>query len=220
MGTEEEVPAVTEKPADEPVVESEGGDAPAATEETLTDKLEKTAGETLEVVEEDKAPPPPERVVPDSYTLELAEGTHLSKEDLGRVQEYAKEHKLTQEEAVSVLDHENRVVQQVMDRKISEFKAEAETWVTQLKNDKEIGRDNFNESMELASRFIKAYAPPDFIPQLTASGYANHPDFVRMIVKASRELGEGKFINAQDVKPKKPKSIEERMYGPGTEVKN
>ena len=220
MGTSEEVPAAVETPVEEPVADSVGEAAPAATEETLSDKLEKPVeGETLTEKLEEEAPPPPERVVPDSYTLELTDGTHLDKEDLGRVQEYAKQHKLTQDEAASVLDHENRVVQSVMDRKVNEFKAEAEKWVTELRNDKELGRDNFNESMELASRFIKAYAPPDFIPQLTASGYANHPDFVRMIVKASKELGEGKFINAKGVEPKKPKSIADRMYGPGSEVK-
>lgn len=152
------------------------------------------------------------RIVPEKYELKLPENSLLTADDLEEVSHFAKEHKMTQEEADKVLNNRNAFAASFWDRKTKELDQEARIWAEAVKNDKEVGLDKFNESMELTRRFIEHYGDEDFVKVMKDNPLANYPGFVRMLVRASRDIGEGKFIQGQQTPAKDTRTLAERMY--------
>jgi hypothetical protein len=151
---------------------------------------------------EDK--PNEEKVVPEKYDLKLSEGSALDPAALDRIAALAKAQGLDQEEAAEFLKMQEEDVQAfVTERK--------QTWLQQLKDDKELGGDNFNENVALSSRVIEKYASPGLKAELAKTGYGNHPELVRMFARLGKEMADDKAILPPN-NSKGQKSLEELFY--------
>jgi hypothetical protein len=116
--------------------------------------------------------------VPDAYEVE-GESPAFN-EGVGKV---AREIGLSQ-------DHLERVTQAIDDVRQNEAYAVAKQWVEQLKQDPEIGGQNFDSSLKLARQVFDEFAPSTELRQLLAySGVTNHPDFIRMFTNIAKRLG-------------------------------
>lgn len=84
----------------------------------------------------------------------------------------------------------------------SEFKAaltaaektQREGWVNAAKTDPEFGGAKFAESLVTANKTLDAVSTPAFVTALKASGFANHPEMIRMLLKFHSMVGEEKLL--------------------------
>ena len=84
-----------------------------------------------------------------------------------------------------------------------------ETWVGEVKADKEIGGAKFDENMNLARKAISKFGSPALLEVLN-SGWGDHPAFIRAFAAIGRALAEDHTIDGD---PKKdPKSAESVLY--------
>lgn len=128
-----------------------------------------------------------EKVVPEKYDLKLAEKSLLDKGIVERIAAEAKAQGLSQEEAQSlVTNRENDVAAFVETRK--------QTWLQETLSDKEIGGDGLKENVALANRMLDRFASPALKNELTKTGYGNHPEMVRMLVRIGKASANDKAI--------------------------
>lgn len=125
--------------------------------------------------------------VPEKYEFTAPEGTTFDEEILGEFTTYAKEQKLPQAEAQKLLDLSHKAQTKMAEKMV-------ETLVSQSKSDKEIGGENLNTSIEHARAFAKRYGGEGFDQLLNHPIIGNHPEFIRALARAGKDLGEGTFI--------------------------
>lgn len=207
----------SDKPADKPA--DAPADAPADKPgDKPGDKPADQPGDKPADKPSDKPGDPP--VVPDKYDLKVPEGVTLPADVLERTTATAKALGLTtNEQAQALLDHTSAVVAQHHETLIGEHVTRVAGWVDELKADKEYGGHAFVKTAEAAHRAFLKFGSPALKEALDASGYGNHPEFVRMMSRIGRALGEdkiesgnsggspaGKEITAADMYPsmKKP----------------
>ena len=186
---------------------------PAATEVKTESKVE-TAAEvktdaaaTPEVKVEEKKDEPKaeEKVAPEKYDLKLAEGSLLDVSALGRIEAFAKQQGLSNEEAQALVDKQQaEVATFVEDRKVM--------WHKQASEDKDIGGENFAKNAELAKRAFERVAPEGLKAEMDRTGYGNHPLVLKMFVNLGRMMADDKFVQGGQAAAAS-KSAAELLYG-------
>ena len=172
-----------------PAQETPKADA-AATQETketvLTPKAEAPKVETKET--------PAAPVVPEKYDLKLADGSLLNAAHVEGLAAFAKEKKLTQEMAQSVLDREHKAVATFVEKQQQELAQKPETWLNDAKADKEIGGEGFGENTELAKRVLAKFGSDTFKKVLNETGLGNHPELLRVFVRIGKAMSEDTLV--------------------------
>lgn len=97
-------------------------------------------------------------------------------------------------------------------REVERIKGEAPKWLEQLKTDKEIGGDKFNESIENAKRVVNKYGDTEFKEFLNSSGLGNHPMVARMFAKIGKAFGEDHWREGSPIVVKTDKSAAATLY--------
>lgn len=143
-----------------------------------------------------KVEPPAAPTVPEKYELKLPEGSLLPAETLASVEAFAKEHKLTQAQAESILSRENAAAKSYHDSLVAEDKRIKDSYIPALQNDPQFGGANFDKNVERVHRFMKHYGGEDFKKELDASGFGNHPGLVKMIHNFAQHMGDDSFEHA------------------------
>lgn len=105
--------------------------------------------------------------------------------------EVAKELNLTQDAASKVLDKMAPVMQA---RQQAQFESVRTEWAEQSKADPEFGGEKLNESLGIAKRAMDAYATPELKTLLNESGLGNHPEVIRLFVKAGQAISEDTVV--------------------------
>jgi hypothetical protein len=170
-------------------------------------------GETL--VTDNK---PPEEI---KYELKLPDGSELDAAHVEKIVSFSKEQGFSPEHAQKILDREAAILSETKKSTLESFqKQQAEvieksskSWVETAYSDKEIGGEHFNKNTEMARRYINHYGSPSLKKALDDSRLGNHPELLRMIVRAAKDMGEDSFIHASARPEAGPLSLEERMYG-------
>ncbi len=198
-----------EQPAEASVTTPPPADVNEPAEVNTPAETPKPASDVKPVEEKTENTPkesePAKSVVPEKYDLKLSKDSLLDETIVKRTEAYARAQGLSQEDAQSVLKAQEEDVSAFMeDRKAA--------WKEQTLNDKEIGGEHLKENIALAHRVIDRFATPALKDELTKTGYGNHPELVRMLVKIGRLGAEDKFIVAGADAPA-PKTLAERIYG-------
>lgn len=94
----------------------------------------------------------------------------------------------------------------------SKLDAESAQWVETLKEDPEIGRENFNASLEIARRGVKEFASKELIDFLNVSRLGNHPEFVKLFYRIGKKLQDDQLITAKTQVAESKKSLAEILY--------
>lgn len=144
--------------------------------------------------------------VPESYELQMPEGVQLDKAAADEFTAIAKELKLSAADAQKVAD---------VGAKMAQRQAEAhanlvESWVEQVKTDKEIGGDKLNENLAVARKAIDTFGTPELKDVLNSTGLGNHPALIKAFFKAGKTISEDKFVAGA---PKGPETdMAKRMF--------
>lgn len=128
--------------------------------------------------------------VPESYDLKMPEGVELDKDAADEFTSIAKELKLDQASAQKLADVGAKMAQ----RRVEQHAKLVESWVEQVKTDKDIGGDKLEENLGVARKALEAFGTPELRDVLNASGLGNHPEVIRAFVKAGRAISEDKFV--------------------------
>lgn len=150
--------------------------------------------------------------VPEKYELKLDDGSLLNAEQLAKIESYAKDKKLTQEQAQELVNRESAAVSDFYSKQVQEFEKVKTQWIDEIKKDQEIGGDNFAKTAELAKRAVDKFATPQFKEQLEQTGYGNHPELVRVFARIGKLMADDRMV-VPSANNSGAKSFEEVFYG-------
>lgn len=149
---------------------------------------------------------------PEKYEAFTApEGVAFNDAVMGTFQEAAKELNLTQDAAQKLID---KVAPTIAQSQLQQFEAARQQvhaeWADQAKNDKEFGGEQFAENLAVAKKARDTFFTPEFNQFLEESGLGNHPEMIRGLVRAGKQISEDGHITA--AKPAKGKGDARGMY--------
>lgn len=128
--------------------------------------------------------------VPESYELQMPDGIELDKASADEFTTIAKELKLDQAAAQKLADIAAKQAQ----RQVEAHTRLVESWVEQVKADKEIGGDKFDENLGIARKALDTFGTPELRDVLNASGLGNHPAVIKAFIKAGKAISEDRFV--------------------------
>ena len=161
---------------------TEGGNA--ATESKPTDTAVTTDAAQTTSTEATK----PE--VPEAYEFNMPEGVALDKTAADEFATIAKDLKLSAADAQKVADVGAKMAQ----RQAEQHATLVESWVEQVKTDKEIGGDKLDENLGVARKAIEAFGTPELKDVLNTTGFGNHPAFIKFAYKAGKAISQDGFV--------------------------
>ncbi len=176
--------------------------AQATTEAAPTQQAATTAAAPAATTEakDTKATASPEKtsVVPDKYDLKLPEGSKLSAARIDTIAQRARERGLSNELAQQLVQDEHEALATFEGQQAEAVKQQQQQWLNDSLNDSEIGGGSEGkraEHVELAYRFFNKFGSKDLVDKLRATGLGNHPELIRLGVRAGKAMAEDKFVN-------------------------
>ena len=169
----------------------EGADASTqATQEGATAAPE--AGQQTAAAEQPAAAPAEQQpkeepLVPESYEFTAPEGVELLDGAKEAYAEIAKELKLTQEQAQAAFE---KLATKGQANQQARFEAIRAEWGQQASTDQEFGGDKLQENLAAAKKALDTFGTPELTKLLNESGLGNHPEVIRVFVRAGKALGE------------------------------
>jgi len=176
------------KPVEEAVTDTTSPDVGNAETESQA-QGSMLAGEA-EPTEEPKAAEPTEPAVPEKYDFDLPEHMVLDQSAADEFTAVAKELKLDQESVKKITDVAVKMTQRQADNQVKLV----ETWVEQVKTDKEIGGDKLSENLAVARKALETFGTPELRDVLNMTGMGNHPEVIRAFYKAGKAISEDRFV--------------------------
>jgi hypothetical protein len=131
-----------------------------------------------------------EQAVPEAYDLKMPEGVELDQAAASEFTAIAKELKLDQAAAQKLADVGAKMVQ----RQAEAHAKLVESWVEQVKTDKDIGGDKLAENLGVARKALEAFGTPELRDVLNATGLGNHPEVIRAFYKVGKAISEDRFV--------------------------
>lgn len=163
---------------------------------------------------------PPPAPAPTEYVLTLPPDSPLSADDLAAVAKEAKDAGMPKEKAEALLTSRNELAKASQARLIeTQQKAFQEVqgqWKEAIAKDPEMGGEKLAETTMLASRAFKSVASAELQVWAEKTGLGNYPEFVRMMAKVGRLMGEDRLVRGPVDEPPAKLSPEERLYGKTT----
>jgi thiol:disulfide interchange protein len=115
------------------------------------------------------------------YDFTLPEGFTANEELAGDLKALAKENNLSKEVAQKFADLGVKMQQQQAEA----WQTQVDQWAEQVKADKELGGEKFNENISLAKQALDKFGGQELKDLLQSTGFGNHP----AIVKAFYNIG-------------------------------
>lgn len=167
-----------------------------ATTETTATQQQATEGQTTEgqqteagKTEGEKAKP---EGAPEKYEFTPPEGQEFDPHTIGVFAEVAKELNLSQADAQKVLD---KMAPAMAERQAAQMESIRNEWADSSRADKEFGGDKLTESMASAKKALDAFATPELRTLLEETGLGNHPEVIRLMVRAGKAISEDSFVS-------------------------
>lgn len=171
---------------------SQSTEQPAATGAEGQGQQQQTEGQTAAEgtadtgkTEEAKKP----EGAPDKY--EFANTDELDSAVLEQFSEVARELNLPQDAAQKVLDKMGPIIQT---RQAEQIEAARTQWAEDAKVDKEFGGEKLQENLSYAKKAMEAFATPELRTLLNESGLGNHPEVIRVFVRAGKAISEDRLV--------------------------
>lgn len=133
---------------------------------------------------------PAEPAVPDSYEFKMPEGVELDKAAADEFTAIAKELKLDQATAQKVADVGAKMAQ----RQAETHAKLVESWVEQVKTDKDIGGDKLDENLAIARKALDTFGTPELRDVLNSTGLGNHPAVIKAFYNAGKRISPDTFV--------------------------
>jgi hypothetical protein len=155
---------------------------------------------------------------PDKYELKLADKSPLDKSHMDAVMAYAKEHKLSNEQAQLLLDQRQAAATDFVTRQTAELTAQSQRWADETKADKELGGTNLEATLQAARRGVDKLTPEghprrEAMLELLNGPLGNHPIAVFILSSIGKHNAEDRGLSLLGGKAPEPaKSWAERAF--------
>lgn len=176
------VESATETPPADPAAPVDPA-APKAESDPAKPDGEKPEGEKAD---DDKSQGAPEK-----YEFTAPEGVTLDAEAVAEFEPIAKELNLSNEQAQKLVELQTKFVQ----KQAQQWDQTVETWVSEIKADKEIGGQALPQNIALAQRAISQFGTPELKAALDATKMGNHPELVRVFARIGKAMAEDTFVS-------------------------
>ena len=122
---------------------------------------------------------------PEAYEFVPPEGHVLDDGVIGKFSEVAKELNLSQTNAQKVLDV---MAPAIAERHQAALQTMTAEWADSARADKEFGGDKLDENLAIAKTALEKFATPEFRTLLNDTGLGNHPEVLRVFVRAGKAI--------------------------------
>lgn len=159
----------------------------------------------------DQATDKPAEVV---YDFKVPEGVKLEGAVFDELKTTAKELGLSNEQAQKVVDLGVKQAQSFQTQLADAHKTQIAQWAETTQTDKELGGDALGENLAVAKKALDTFGTPELRKLLNESGLGNHPEIVRVFVKAGKAISEdGRLVTGAAGKQSRENTpIENRLY--------
>ena len=131
---------------------------------------------------------------PETYDLKLPEGSLLSADAVQEVEARARAAGLSNEHAQMLLNERESALAAHAEKLQAEHDQRwQKEWPEAIKNDPEMGGEKYEATVRNAQKVMGRFASPALKEALTASGYGNHPEMVRMMSSIAKVISEDVF---------------------------
>lgn len=132
---------------------------------------------------------------PEAYAdFTLPEGAQADPTLMGEFTATAKELNLPQAAAQKLVDVVMKVQAGSAQRLQEAVDAQAETWATASKTDKEFGGDKFDENLAVSKRALEQFATPEFKTFLDETKLGFHPEMLRFAFRVGQAISQDGFV--------------------------
>lgn len=151
---------------------------------------------------------------PEAYEdFTLPEGMEMDVEILGEFKNLAKELNIPQAKAQQLIDFQSQLASKQAEAYQAAVTKQAQDWAAEIKNDPEIGGENYDKSVASAIKVIQSFGDPALTELLNTSGLGNHPALFKFCHRISAAISEDKFVLPGSQSNTGRKSNEEVFYG-------
>lgn len=132
---------------------------------------------------------------PEAYTdFTLPEGISMDADTLDAFKGLAKELNIPQEAAQKLVDLQTKLATKQAEDLQSAVIAQSQKWAAEVRNDPELGGENYDKSVASAIKVIQAFGDPALTELLNDSGLGNNPALFRFCHRISAAISEDKFV--------------------------
>lgn len=132
---------------------------------------------------------------PEAYEdFTLPEGMEMDVEILGEFKNLAKELNIPQAKAQQLIDFQSQLASKQAEAYQAAVTKQAQDWAAEIKNDPEIGGENYDKSVASAIKVIQSFGDPALTELLNTSGLGNHPALFKFCHRISAAISEDKFV--------------------------
>ena len=128
---------------------------------------------------------------PEAYEFTPPEGHVLDDGVIGKFSEVAKELNLPQDKAQKVLDV---MAPAIAERQAAALQSMTQEWAESARADKEFGGEKLDENLAIAKTALDKFATPEFTKLLNDTGLGNHPEVLRVFVRAGKAISQDSVI--------------------------
>ena len=151
---------------------------------------------------------------PEAYEdFTLPEGMEMDVEVLGAFKNLAKELNIPQAKAQQLIDFQTQLATKQAEEYQAAVAKQSQEWAASIKNDPEIGGENYEKNVESAIKVIQSFGDPALTELLNQSGLGNHPALFKFCHRISSAISEDKFVLPGSQSNTGRKSNEEVFYG-------
>lgn len=155
-----------------------------------------------------------ETSAPEAYEdFSLPEGMEMDADVLGEFKNLAKELNIPQAKAQQLIDFQTQLATKQAEEYQTAVTKQSQEWAASIKNDPEIGGENYDKSVASAIKVIQSFGDPALTELLNQSGLGNHPALFKFCHRISAAISEDKFVLPGSQTTTGRKSNEEVFYG-------
>lgn len=200
------------KPADDKAADSnpsliadeKSADADKTDKSADADKKPEDADKKPEDKKDDKPVGAPEKY----EDFKVPEGVTVDDASLAEFKDTAKGLNLTQEQAQALVDFQAKL----STKQAEAFHSTVAGWAEASRSDKEFGGKDFDANIGLANAFVKQYGTPELLQFVKDWGVGNHPEFVRLCVRAGKAISEGSIDKGSPKPQKSSENFADSLY--------
>ena len=148
---------------------------------------------------------------PEAYEdFTLPEGMEMDADVLGEFKNLAKELNIPQAKAQQLIDFQTQLATKQAEQYQAAVTKQSQDWAAAIKNDPDVGGENYDKSVASAVKVIEAFGDPSLKELLNNSGLGNHPALFKFCHRISAAIAEDKFVmpGSQTDTPKEMSIIE------------
>lgn len=132
---------------------------------------------------------------PETYEdFTLPEGMEMDTDVLGEFKNLAKELNIPQAKAQQLIDFQTQLATKQAEQYQAAVAKQSQDWAAAIKNDPDVGGENYDKSVASAVKVINAFGDPSLKELLNTSGLGNHPALFKFCHRISGAIAEDKFV--------------------------